>query len=383
MPTPDPSPRQVLLAFLHEQSEPISAEIFAQFFAYRPAAREMFTANMVDLRAVFMDVLRYVLRSIDDPQAEPAMMSFLSQLGKDHRKYGVTTEDYVAFRDAMSVILLRRLAERRTPEIDTLVRLLVRATTELMNAGARRESAPAYIEGTVVEHIRLTRDQAVVRLQADAPVPYHAGQYLSVRTAAGGWRYLSPTIPPNPGGQIEFHVRAVPGGTVSGSIVTSTRVGDRWRFGAAHGSLEIDRECGEDVLMIAGGSGVAPPRSLIVDLARFGDNPRVHLFYGGRYPGDLVEMPTLWRMAVTNPWLTVVPVSEEDEDPWWLTDTDSRYEPGMHARQTGTLADVVTSYGAWGDRQVLVCGSPKMVEATVERLVAAGTPRAHILFDPY
>src|SRR5699024_7368048 len=146
-----------------------------------------------------------------------------------HRKYGVTTEDYVAFRDAMSVILLRRLAERRTPEIDTLVRLLVRATTELMNAGARRESAPAYIEGTVVEHIRLTRDQAVVRLQADAPVPYHAGQYLSVRTAAGEWRSLSPTIPPNPGGQMEFHVRAVAGRTARGPVGPRTRVEGRRR----------------------------------------------------------------------------------------------------------------------------------------------------------
>ncbi|WP_182346500.1 FAD-binding oxidoreductase [Tomitella gaofuii] len=383
MSTAEPSPRQQFLAFLHEDSDALSAEIFARFFAYRPAARAMFPANMVEHRAVFMDVLVYVVRSIDDPAAEPAMMAFLGQLGRDHRKFGATTEDYSAFRKSMAMVVSQRLGHRRTPEIDKLLLLLVRATTELMNAGAAQDPGPAFVEATVVEHIRATRDQAVIRLQADAPVPYRAGQYLSVRTTLGGWRYFSPTIPPNPGGQVEFLVRTVPGGDVSGQVVAGTRVGDRWRLGAAHGSMQVDRDAGCDVLMIAGGSGVAPMRSMIVDMARFGDNPRVHLFYGARHPGDLTEMPTLWRLSITNPWLTVVPVSEETEDPWWLTDTDSRYEPGMHSRQTGTLADVVTSYGAWSDRRVLVCGSPKMVEATVGRLLAAGTPRENIAFDPY
>ena len=43
-------------------------------------------------------------------------------------------------------------------------------------------------------------------------------------------------------------------------------------------------------------------------------------------------------------------------------------------RATPTLADVVTRYGAWADNDVLVCGSPAMIRATVSRMLVAGTP---------
>ena len=48
---------------------------------------------------------------------------------------------------------------------------------------------------------------------------------------------------------------------------------------------------------------------------------------------------------------------------------------GLHVRQTGMLPDVVTRYGSWGDRQILICGGPKMVEATKAALIAKGAPR--------
>ncbi|SKV06195.1 Phenol hydroxylase P5 protein [Mycobacteroides abscessus subsp. abscessus] len=52
-------------------------------------------------------------------------------------------------------------------------------------------------------------------------MPYHCGQYVHVQVPQSprNWRYLSLAIPPDPEGYIEFHVRAVPGGLVSGDIV--------------------------------------------------------------------------------------------------------------------------------------------------------------------
>jgi NAD(P)H-flavin reductase len=51
-------------------------------------------------------------------------------------------------------------------------------------------------------------------------------------------------------------------------------------------------------------------------------------------------------------------------------------------RQTGRLPDVVTRYGAWGDRQILICGGPDMVRATKAALIAKGAPPQHIQHDP-
>ena len=154
-----------------------------------------------------------------------------------------------------------------------------------MRGAADAEKGPPFRDGTVIEHMRVTRDVSVVRLQLDQPLYYYPGQYVTVQVPQWPrrWRYLSPAIPADRGGAIEFHVRSVTGGMVSTAIVGETKPGDRWRLSNPHGGMQVDRD-GGDVLMVAGSTGLAPLRTLIMDLTRYGENPRVHLFFGARYP---------------------------------------------------------------------------------------------------
>jgi len=57
--------------------------------------------------------------------------------------------------------------------------------------------------------------------------------------------------------------------------------------------------------------------------------------------------------------------------------------PRIAGMEHGTLADVVTRFGAWPDRDVLICGSPNMIRATVSRMLVAGTPLDRITHDPF
>ena len=123
-----------------------------------------------------------------------------------------------------------------------------------------------------------------------------------------------PGDPADRGGAVEFHIRSVSGGMVSTAIVGETKPGDRWRLSNPHGGMQIARD-GGDVLMVAGSTGLAPLRTLIMDLTRYGENPRVHLFFGARYPRELYDLRTLWQIASTNPWLSVTPVSEVQHQP--------------------------------------------------------------------
>ena len=145
-------------------------------------------------------------------------------------------------------------------------------------------------------------------------MPYQPGQYVSVETPQRPrmWRYLTPATAPREDGLLEFHVRAVDGGWVSRSIVATAQPGDQWRMGPPMGRLRVDRQADRNVLMIAGGTGVAPMRSIIEQLAKYGDNPKVQLFYGGRVRSDLYDLDHLQQMTSTNPWLTVVPVLEAE-----------------------------------------------------------------------
>ncbi|BBY55480.1 2-polyprenylphenol hydroxylase [Mycobacterium koreense] len=355
-----------------------------RWFAAEPGVRAMFPAHLNPLRSAFAQALHWVYGQLAAQRSQEPV-AFLAQLGRDHRKYGVTAGHYPAMRAALHAALRDQLAAAWTPTLEATAVQSLRLITGVMSSAADTDTGPAWWDGTVVETNRASRDLAVVRLQLDQPLPYHPGQYVQVEVpqCPRSWRYLSPAIPPENSGGIEFHVRAVPGGLVSTAIVGETRPGDRWRISSPHGGLHVDRDSGADVLMVAGSTGLAPLRALIMDLTRWGQNPRVHLFFGARYPCELYDLPTLWQIAAHNPWLSVSPVSEYRRDPPWAPQFPDPTPPrGLHVRQTGRLPEVVSSYGGWGDRQILVCGGPAMVHATLAALRERGAPDDRVQHDP-
>lgn len=356
---------------------------YTRWFAIDPSVRDLFPPDMGGQRAAFGEALRWVMgelvaRRSDEPVA------FLAQLGRDHRKYGVTQQHYQTMQEALYGSFRSHLIDCWDDAVDEAARDALALIIGVMSGAADAESGPAWWDGTVVEHRRVSRDVAVVRLQLDRPMHYYAGQYVNVQVpqCPRRWRYLSPAIPADPGGTIEFHVRTVLGGMVSSAVISETRLGHRWRLSAPHGAMEVDRE-GGDVLMVAGSTGLAPLRALIMDMTRFAHNPRVHLFFGARYPCELYDLRTLWSIAAHNPWLSVSPVSEYNHDPPWAGDYPDVQPPrGLHVRQTGRLPEVVTKYGAWGDRQILISGNPQMIANTKAALVAKGAPLERIQHDP-
>ena len=364
-------------------SDELIRRFYTRWFAIDMSVRDLFPPDMTAQRGAFAQAVTWLFGELIDQRAQEPV-AFLAQLGRDHRKYGVTQRHYDSMQDALLTTLRSQLIETWDDRLGEAASDAVALFIGVMRGAADAEKGPPYGDGTVIEHIRATRDVSLVRLQLDRPLFYHPGQYVTVQVPQWPrrWRYLSPSIPADRGGGIEFHVRSVSGGMVSPAIVGETTPGDRWRLSNPHGGMHIDRDAG-DVLMIAGGTGLAPLRALIMDLTRKGVNPRVHLFFGARYPCELYDLHTLWQIAAQNPWLSVTPVSEHDVDPPWAADYPDVQPPrGLHVRQTGMLPDVVTRYGNWGDRQILICGSPEMVEATKSALIAKGAPAERIQHDP-
>ena len=167
---------------------------------------------------------------------------------------------------------------------------------------------------------------------------------------------------------LEFHVRAIAGGWVSRGIVAHSRVGDTWRIGTPMGRMSVPPDSGRDLLMVAGGTGLAPMKALLDDLVHREERPNVQVFVGGRTWDDLYDFSSLRTLSYANTWLDVVPVVERDDT--------------ISGAEKGTLADVVTRYGACADHDVLVCESPAMVRATVARMLMACTPLVRLMYDP-
>ena len=360
----------------------LARSFYAHLFAEYPAFRALFPASMDQQRDHFVRALAFVFDNLDkDERVEP----FLQQLGRDHRKHGVDGSHFRAGSSALIAAFRNFVGnEVWTDEVEVAWHETLACVTDNMAEAADSDELPPYWGATIVEHQRGLSDLAIIRLQLDEGIHYFPGQYVSVQIPQRPkmWRYLSPAIPCNAQGEIEFHVRRVSGGWVSPAMVSESTVGDRWAISPPLGGLHIDRNIPEDVLMIAGGTGLAPMRAQIMDMARRSTNPRVHLFMSGTYPRDLYDAHTLWQLSLSNPWLTVVPVTDEDEDPWWHSEPTPELPYGMHHRLHGQIGKVVTQFGSWADRQIQICGSPAMVRTTLYALRKVGTPMSHVQHDP-
>ncbi|GAC67454.1 FAD-binding oxidoreductase [Gordonia soli] len=370
-----------LRALVNENPDRFVIEVYTRLFAANPDLRELFPAVMTSQRKAFFHLIDHVLDVVPRHEGHGDLVELLAQLGRDHRKYGVLPEHYGVMYRALMAEFESMYGSHWDAETAQTVSQAMMLTTGVMRGAAESAPNPARWTAEVVEKFRITRDLAVIRLRAHAPLRFAAGQYLEVQIPQWPriWRNLSPAIPPNPNGELEFHVRAVPGGTMSPSIVADTGVGDVWTFAQEHGTLHIDGD--RPVLMIAGGTGLAPLRALLIEMSMRADSPPTTIYYGMRHPGELYDLAVLRRIATTNPWLQVVAVSEQTDDPWWLQSIGTPAALGIPHR-IGTLVDAVLADGRWPDHQVLIAGSGRMIDATHRRLVIDGVRSSLIQHDP-
>ena len=351
------------------RADDLTKLFYGWLFRIAPETRDLFPVTMELQRTRLLRALVHVVQMVDRPDE---LSVFLRQLGRDHRKFGVLGEHY----DKVGQALLGAIGEIAgedawTDEVHSAWLGAYGIVSTAMRDAADAERGPAVWMARVMEHRRVSPDLAIVRVQTSVPVPYEAGQYVTVETPQRPrmWRSLTPANAPGPDCVMEFHVHTVPGGWVSRAIVSHAHVGDVWRIGPPMGQMTLDPRSDADLLMVAGGTGLAPARSIIEQLTLQGTDRKVCLFVGGRSWESLYDIERLRAMAQEYPWLTVVPVVEDDGRP--------------HGAETGNLGEVVARYGAWADRQTMIAGSPGMVRATVSAMLGAGTPFSRIHYDPY
>jgi NAD(P)H-flavin reductase/hemoglobin-like flavoprotein len=340
---------------------------YSILFARSPELSSMFPAQLEVQRGRFLRMFRHIVDHLDKPTE---LIPLLEQLGRDHRKFGVADRHFDVFGEAFVSAVGHFMDDAWTPTVEAAWNDAYELTSSVMRLKVNVVSHPASWAAKVVDHQRLGWDVARILVEPDQPIPYEAGEYVAVETPHHPrlWRHLSPANAPQPDGTLEFYIRAVEGGAVSPTIVTQTRRGDTWMMGTPMGRLRVDGRSGHRSLMVCGGTGIAPCKSLIEEIAGRDTRPDVTLFYGGRTAADLHCLESLRQASYDHQWLTVVPVTEDGSGP---------------GAEKGTLADVVTRYGNWSDCEVIVSGSPSMERATISRMLVAGTPISQIRYGPF
>ena len=222
----------------------------------------------------------------------------------------------------------------------------------------------------VLTHERRGPDVAVFSCCPGVPLPFHPGQYVTIECPYRPWQSRAYAIAnaPRPDRTLEFHVRAGGPAGVSSALVHRLKPGDMLRLSEAHGAIALDPFSRRDVVFVAGGTGLAPAKALIEELARVNRTRWIHLFRGERRRADFYDRVSLDQLMRRHPWLTVIRATSE--------------EPDEHGEKA-TLADVITRHGPWPDHDFYVFGSAPMVGSTLRRLDRLGVDAGRIRYGTY
>jgi hemoglobin-like flavoprotein len=256
---------------------------YSSLFLGNPQIRDMFPIGMAGQRDKLLSARGHIVSHVDSTDE---LMPFLQQLGRDHRKFGVEAEHFPAVGQALIGTLAHFLDDRWTEELSTDWAEAYGVITKVMidAAAEATRTSPPWWDAEIVAHERPSLDIAVLQLKPYFRLPFVPGQSVAVQChlRPRQWRFLSPANAPRVDGTIDLHVRHVPRGQVSAAMVQALRVGDVVRLGSPVGErLTLTAGSSSDLLMIAGGTGLAPLKALVEQVAAEGGRRRVHLYLGG------------------------------------------------------------------------------------------------------
>ncbi len=369
----DPRLIQESFALVEESAGKVAGHFYALLFLEDPALRDMFPPMMDAQRDRLLGALVKVVHQVHDPQS---MVEYLRQLGRDHRKFGVRPEHYETVGRCLVAAMKRFAKPGWTPAMDDSWAAAFGFLADTMISAAEDASrtTPPFWTCRVVEHRRPSDSLALITVEPDHPYPFRAGQYAAIETLRWPrvWRPYSIANAPRQDGLLTFHVRAIDSGWVSTALVHHTRLGDTLKLGPAVGGMVCDTTSTRDVLLVGGGTGIAPMLAIAQDMTRWNTNRQVAVYYGVRTPGDLYALPQFEALRERAPWLKVVPCVSHDNG---------------YQGERGMLPDVLARHGAdrfnWNEHDFCVSGSAAMVRATLARLSELEVPGNRIRFDAF
>lgn len=228
--------------------------------------------------------------------------------------------------------------------------------------------------GSVSAARKLTHDISAVTIKLDQPMAFAAGQYalLSVPGVIDEARsYSFANVPTAKGNdQIEFFIRHVPGGAMSTWAQQDDIVGAAVTVEGPFGDFYL-REGDSPLICIAGGSGLAPIKSLLEDALNVKCRRNVVFLFGARTQQDLYCLDAIRRLDTE--WagtLTFVPVLNEEPQ-----DSDWRGKRGL-------VTEYIKDYLVPG-AQAYMCGPPPMLDAAEVELLNLGMAVDQIFSDKF
>lgn len=212
--------------------------------------------------------------------------------------------------------------------------------------------------------------RSVTRLRLEAyghPLLFLAGQYAELSFGGRPARaYSMANRPDDP--VLEFHIRHF-GGVASGYVTSQLGIGALVDVHGPFGTAHL-RGSNCPIVAIAGSTGLAPIRSIVLTALARGHRELIHLLFGVRDEPDLYGLDELDALTKRHSNLRITPVLSQPERP-------TRLRTGLVHE---ALADDFASLAGY---EIHLAGPPEMVAAATAAAIALGAERRAILADAF
>lgn len=197
---------------------------------------------------------------------------------------------------------------------------------------------------------------------------FKGGQYLYLLMSDGKRIPLSIASPPEEKSYLELHIRLIPGHQLAADMLNLFKTAKNIHIEGPYGQCFL-QENSRQVVIIAGGTGFSPMKSLFESALSSKDNNRHFRLYLG------AESPTeLYQTALIEPWkhhqqLTYIPVVTQSEEDW------NGATGFPHEVAISDLAETLNQCDFY------ISGSPNMVMNVYQALLDKGVSKACIFSD--
>ena len=213
--------------------------------------------------------------------------------------------------------------------------------------------------------------QVFLRLPAVEPLRFKPGQYLDVLLEGGRRRSFSIASPPHDSDLLELHVRRVPGGGFTAALFETLHDGSLLKIEGPIGQF-VYREQSAPALMIAGGTGFAPLKSMLRHALEQGSTRDIWFYWGARQMVDVYEEAVLLDWARQYPNLRFTAVLSE-----------AAAASAVHHRLGWVHDAAVADHPSLAAFDVYAAGPPAMIEAIRATFPARGVSEDRLHFDSF
>jgi CDP-4-dehydro-6-deoxyglucose reductase, E3 len=223
----------------------------------------------------------------------------------------------------------------------------------------------------VIEIARPSREVAIVTLKPPptATIRFRPGQYICVVGQDGRLHPLSIANAPRADGSLELHIGRVANGRFTTYVHEHLQPRDIVRFEGPFGEFGFADDSERPVILLAGGTGIAPIKAMLESLKPTDNRRELHLYWGCRHRDGLYVIDEIEALRVAR----VTPVL-----------SDAKASDGWTARSGFVHRAVLEDFPDLSSFDVYACGGPALIEAASSDFTQlAGLPRDRFFAESF